>query len=342
MIATDTQLHIRFWNPAASRIFGGSSEVMIGQSIFSIVPEERRDLAKRLFLRALEQHDVTHLEFPYLDPSKNTIHLAVTISPILDHERNVQGISVYVRDVTRRIESEKTKAHENKMTALGAMASAIVHHFNNILCGPIAAIDEAKASHDPDKLRITLQRILPVLLRARRLTEALWIFAEGDRSIETTEEIITTIQRFMQSQESALSNRNIILRMNLGPIIARLPKKSILTILDNLVANASDAMPEGGILTIALLPGLNKNEIRLQVTDTGQGIPPEHLSRIFEPFFTTKSLCGEFGSTDHPGLGLAVIHGIIRDLGGSITFCSSPDSGTTFSVILPRHLAGHS
>jgi len=112
-------------------------------------------------------------------------------------------------------------------------------------------------------------------------------------------------------------------------------------VIVNLVLNARDAMPEGGVLTLRtanvvldevsaqMFPDLSPGEyVMIEVCDTGVGIPAEHLEHIFEPFFTTK---GEQGT----GLGLAVVYGVIKQSGGSITVESTPGQGTTFRIYLP-------
>jgi len=334
MIAADADLRVRFWNSAATRIFGGSAESMYGQHISSIVPHERRDLASRMIERTLHSGEVTEFEFPLRDAVGQATYLAITVSPIINQKGEHVGVTIHIRDVTRRIDAERSMGQTRKMAALGTMAGAISHHFNNLLCGLITSADFARDSTDPQVLQRTLRAIVPILNRASSLTKNLLAFAEGDHTHSPPENATTIVTRFVESIKAVAAVRKVEIRTSIRPVDAQVPAKQLTTILDCLAANASEAMPDGGTLTLELEPMAEGQEFVLRVSDTGRGIPEEQLTRVFEPFFTTKGL-DTTGSADHPGLGLAVVHGIVRDLGGSVTFCSSPESGTTFSVRLP-------
>ena len=336
MIAADADLRVRFWNRAATRFFGGSAESMYGQEITSIVPHERRELAHRFIGRTLQSGEITEFEFSHRDPAGQPVYLAITVSPIIDQQGGHVGVTVHVRDVTRRIDAERTAGETRKMAALGTMAGAISHHFNNLLCGLITSADFARDSTDPQVLQRTLRAIVPILNRASGLTRNLLAFAEGDHTHSPPENVAVILKRFLESVKDVAAVRNIEIRSHIEPVDAELPAKQLTTILDCLGANAAEAMPDGGTFTVQLEPTADGQDFVLRVSDTGHGIPEEQLTRVFEPFFTTKGL-DSTGSADHPGLGLAVVHGIVRDLGGGVTFCSSPETGTTFSVRLPRH-----
>lgn len=331
LIATDQQLRITFWNPAATRVFGGSPEAMIGQSILSVVPSERRELAERLCRTALDDGEVRQLEFPHRDATGEPRFLAITISPIVDQDGQRIGVSVHVRDVSRRLELERERAHHQKMTALGAMAGAVAHHFNNLLGGIITSIDFAGSSDDPQVLRRALQATSSSLGRMSRLTLSLLTFAEGDQSDQRGQDLTETIRRFIEQGKPAMSARGIAVTTNLEAVGAEMPVKRVLTVLEALTGNAIEAMSDGGGLTFDL--SREGDEVVLTITDTGTGIAPDAMVHVFEPFFSTKRQLGELDS-EHPGLGLAVVHGIIRDLGGSVTLTSS-ENGTVCVIRLP-------
>lgn len=333
LIATDEQFRITFWNSAAGRIFGGSAETSMGESIFSIVPYERRELALRLFERAMQKNEVSDFEFPHRNPLGQAMYLAVTISPINNECGKCVGVSVYVRDVTRRMELEREVAEAQKMSALGAMAGEVAHHFNNVIGGIITSIDFAQNSDNPNTLRRTLESTVAALSRASQLTLSLLAFAEGDHSDTLTRDLTDTVKQFVEDLDSRLAWKKIELQSDIQPVRAIMPVKRITTILEGVTANACEAMPNGGRLRIQLLPD-GPGQIVLQVTDTGSGIPEDDLPRVFEPFFTTK---GDDPSAhhDHLGLGLAVVHGVVKDLGGSVALESAVGEGTTCRVTLP-------
>jgi signal transduction histidine kinase len=305
----------------------------------SIVPYERRELASRLFERALQKREVSEFEFPHRNPLGEAMYLAVTISPIMDEHGNSTGVSVYVRDVTRRMELEREVAESQKMSALGTMAGAVAHHFNNVIGGIITSVDFARNSDNPKTMRRTLETTVAALSRASQLTLGLLAFAEGDHSDTWTGDLTEIVKEFVASLESRFANQNIRVESDVQPVRAMMPAKRITSILEGVTANACEAMPQGGRLRIELLPD-GPGQIRLRVSDTGAGIASEDLPRVFEPFFTTK---GDDPSApkDHLGLGLAVVHGLVKDLGGSVTLESTLRQGTTCNVILPAVAQGH-
>lgn len=331
LIAADRDLRIRFWNPAAGRIFGGSVETMLGQPIVSVVPHESRETATRLVERVLHHGEVSEFEFPHRSPTGSPIWLAVTISPIFQDGSTV-GVSVFVRDVTRRMNLERQTADARKMTALGSMAGEVAHHFNNIIGGIITSIDFVQDSDDVMTLRRVLKTTAAALTRANELTLDLLAFAEGDRTECPAESVREIVTRFASILEPSLARQGIRLETDLQPVQAWLPTRRVNTILKHLTTNAREAMPDGGTLRIELGTAPD-SRILLRVSDTGVGIPPEHAARAFEPFFTTKQSDPDRGP--HSGLGLAVVHGIVRDLKGTVSLASREGGGTVCSVSLP-------
>jgi signal transduction histidine kinase len=259
--------------------------------------------------------------------------LAVTLSPVIDEKGGTLGLSVHVRNVSRRMEIEREAAHLQKMTALGAMAGGIAQNFNNVIGGVITSIDFAQSSDDPTLVRRLLTSAVTALMRASHLTQALLVFAEGDRSDTENADLVTTVRAFLKPLDAQFARRGIEVQTSLEPLKASVPLKRIQTILDRLISNAVEAMPQGGRLHIQLQR--EGQSAVLTVGDTGVGIASENLSRLFEPFFTTKMPETGDGAPPHVGLGLAVVHGVVRDLGGIVTITSRPDQGTTCTVRLP-------
>jgi len=217
-----------------------------------------------------------------------------------------------------------------RMSALGGMAGAVAHHFNNVLGGIITSIDFAQESDNPQTLRRVLKNTVAAVSRANKLTLGLLAFAEGDSTDPAAAEIHQTVRNFVNELLPRLKSRNIFLETDLSPVMAIMPVKRICTILDNLTANACEAMPSGGRLTLQLVQ--EHKEIVLRVSDTGTGMPAEAANRLFEPFFTTKTGTSR---DDHIGLGLAVVHGLVRQLGGTADLTSKPSDGTTCTIRLP-------
>ncbi len=332
IIGTDAQLRVQFCNPAAADLLGRSAEELVGGDVRAIVPPERSELAGRLLERILQNGEPVEFELRYPRPDGKLLHLAVSISGIHQDGR-VTGLSVFFRDLSRQLELLRDMAQAQKMAALESMAGGVAHHFNNILGGAITTADFALASDDPDLHKRTLGITITALSRANEVTHGLLSFAEGEHSETVTMDIHQTIERYIAGLEPMLRARNIRLESSIQPTSLALPPKGLTIVLDRLITNAVEAMAGGGTLTLQLEPAEAGHTV-LRIADSGPGISQQVLPRIFEPFFTTKQ--AERGRTgSHTGLGLAVVHGIVKDLGGSISVTSAPQTGTMFTIRLP-------
>jgi two-component system cell cycle sensor histidine kinase/response regulator CckA len=334
IIATDDQLFIRFWNDAAEQMFGYSAAAALGQPIWLIIPPDRHSLAQRTFDRALGRAETSEFDIRYTGPQDRSCYLAVTISPVSGESRQVVGISICVRDVTKGMELLRDVAETQRMSALGSMAGAVAHYFNNLLGGAMTALDFVQDASDPEVLRRALRTAISALGRVTVLTYGLSTFAEGDHSETSAASVVDTVRAYLAQKEEDWLRLHVHLETDLDSIDVAVPVKRLFTILDVLTTNACEAMPGGGILRIELKPGPGDTFV-LRVGDTGAGVPQEQIRHVFEPFFTTKRAL-ETGQPEHIGLGLAIAHGIVKDLDGTITLEQGKEGGTICIVCLPR------
>jgi len=283
------------------------------------------------------------LEIETFDGKRKTI-LNYT-APVLDDNGNVEGAIVVNLDISDRKALESQLAQAHKMEAIGTLAGGIAHDFNNILSIIVGNTELAMVDlPDWSPAQENLQEVKEATLRARELVKQILLFARQK------EHTISNIRLEPIAKESLKMLRASIpttveIRENieerLRPVLA--DPSQIQQIIMNLCTNAGQVMEaEGGVLTFTLdiadltaplhtiveelSPG---RYVRIQVRDTGPGIPPENLERIFDPFFTTK------GVGEGTGLGLAVVHGIVQDRNGGIVVESEEGRGTTFSIYLP-------
>lgn len=333
LIATDEELRIRGWNGAAARIFGAAAETMIGVSADSIVPSEQRGIARRLLTRAVEHGEISDLEFQYRDERGGSRALIVTVSPISSAAGRRVGASACIRDITRRIRLQEEILQHRKRAALGQMAGAVAHFFNNILGGITTSVDFAASSEDPEYQTSVLRRTGAALSRATAILRALLRVAEGDRQSDDLSDYTELVFTLADELEPRLQQQGIELTIDL-PQLPVLPvsRTSFRTVLQNVLDNAVEAMPNGGTLTIAAT--LEDGTLTTRIRDTGCGMDEETRSRMFEPFWTTKGTHGG-GSGGATGLGLSVALGIVGVMGGSITAESEPGEGSTFTVRIP-------
>ncbi len=337
LVVTDLQLRIRLWNRSAGRVFGAAANQMIGTPVLSILPANKRAEVERSLLRAIEGHEVAEIEFDQRDPEGKPRHFAASIAPVVDQRNTTLGASVWVRDITKRTELFQEVAQGRKMVALGQMAGAVAHHFNNILGGMVTSVDFAVASNDPALHQRVLAQTGRSLARATHLVENLLAFAEGDRRSGDLADLTEVLLSALDAIEPELANARIRLEVRRRPVeVVEVPRKQMTTVILNLVRNAIDAMPDGGDLCVEL--GEAGGGCTLRFTDTGRGVAEENLDRIFEPFYSTKS-CPDDAADRAPGLGLAVAHGVIHEIGGRITVRSEVGKGTCFEIWLPRKRA---
>lgn len=332
LIATDPEMQIVFWNAAARRMFGADAERMLGTSIGSTIPWEHRKEAEEAVRAVMQTGETRQFEWEHRDAQGRRTELAVTIAPIVGDSSECHGASLCIRDITQRIRLQG-QLHENrKMASLGEMAGAVAHHFNNVLGGIVTSIDYANTCHDASVDRRVLSQIGRSLSRAMSIVKGLLAFSEGDRQAEDWADLTEVINGIADETERKIADRAITFTLDMPPTqVWPVPRTPLMTILRNVVQNAIDAMPQGGMLRIEA--GVPEDAAIIRVFDSGVGLSDEAQSRMFEPFWTTKGVLGE-GHNQSTGLGLAVAHGLAAMIRGVITVTSEPGKGTCFTLTL--------
>ena len=265
----------------------------------------------------------------------------VTGTPTRDTDGQVAGAVWVLRDITDITQVEHERAKSARLESLGVLAGGLAHDFNNILMGVTGNLSLAQAMVAPDNeaLLARLTNASAACARARGVTNQLLTFSKGGAPVKKTasvRELVTECTRF------ALSGSPVAPAFDINPELwaAEVDAAQVGQVVQNLVLNAMQAMPRGGVLEVSLdnvdvtddnVPAHTKlvpgRYVRLGVQDSGSGIPPELLGRIFDPYFTTK----EKGS----GLGLAISYSIVQAHGGIVTVESEQGVGTRFDVYLP-------
>lgn len=333
VLLVDRDMRLTLANRAARHLFDLGDHWQ-GQSSLQLVPENRRDLFQRLFKHVLTcDHDhklFLNLRRPNHPPVKVAIHL----KPLHDRDSQATGVAAWILQANYRDALDRELLKSVEMTALRELAGAVAHHFSNLLGGMLTSIDFALVSNDPTVHRRALERIGVSATRAGELIRQLQVFARAQRKDTDLADLTEVVLFFSEATEPDLSEQRIRLELELTPIdVYAVPRQSMLEVLNRLATNAREAMKSGGVLRITLRQ--TEREVVLRVRDNGPGIPSELIDRIFEPFFTTKGeLAG--GQGRNPGLGLAVVHGLISDMGGTVSVQSTPGQGAVFEIRLPR------
>jgi two-component system NtrC family sensor kinase len=276
----------------------------------------------------------THVHFDR-DSREHYIH--VVCHPLLDEKGRVRQVIDLSRDITEEITTRNQMLHDDKMTSLGKLSASVVHEINNPLTGILNFIklmqrllgQPARGEEELNQLSSYLDIVYNETSRVSKAISNLLAFSRKTkpefRPVNLNallSETISITEYQMRLQDIKVERR---LAANLLPVMA--DQGQLKQAFLNLMLNAIDAMLSGGTLT--LITRNARQNVVIQIADTGVGISKECLSNIFEPFYTTKKT----GSS--VGLGLSVVYGIIRDHKGSIKVDSTVGQGTVFTVRLP-------
>ena len=261
-------------------------------------------------------------------------------APIRDSSGHIIAGIVVFSDITefKRAEQESIRLREDlhrsqKLQAIGELAAGVAHDFNNLLTVITGHIDLLQHYLTfTDEARESIDAILQATQQASGVTRSLLTFSQKlpteKKSVDLCQ-VIEKVRLMLQRTLPATIELIVDTRCEPAPWVEADPTQ-LQQIILNLAVNARDAMPDGGTLRIGVHPPVGSSRYaRLVVSDTGIGMPPEIVERIFEPFFTTKTR--EQGT----GLGLSVIHGIVKEHGGHVEVESQVGDGSTFTVFLP-------
>ncbi len=276
-------------------------------------------------------------------------YVTFTGAPDIDAEGNVIGVVGTLKDITRLRIMEAQLLQASKMEAVGTLTGGIAHDFNNIIQAIMGYNQIMISGRTGNETEISyLKSIGELIQRSRELVGQLMLFGkkvEPLSKIININEEIKSIHNLLTKSIPKMINIQANLHDDIFPLIA--DSTQISQIIMNLVINARDAMGDSGKILISTnniilqentsIAGLNipaGNYIELAVSDTGCGMEKELIQHIFEPFFTTK----EAGKGT--GLGLAVVHGIVKNHDGFIYCESVPNKGTTFKILFPATTSG--
>ena len=322
------------------------------KEIKTFMPEDWKRL-KQAFRRAVVYGEPYDLEIQLKTAAGNLLWMRTTAQAEQKDGRTARVFGNII-DITERKNAEAEKAklefqlrQAYKMEAIGTLAAGIAHDFNNILTAIMSNTELSllfmPANH---KIRKNLEQILKSGNRARDLVRQILTFSRRTdiepRPVDMVLLVEEGIKFLRASLPPSVEIKQDINRIQ-GSVLA--DSTQLHQVMINLCTNAVQAMPEaGGILTVSLKPvELDPEQTaefadlkpgayqRLTVADNGHGIDQETLERIFDPFFTTKE------TGQGTGLGLALVHGIVKSHKGAITVSSRPNQGTTFHVYLPWH-----
>jgi PAS domain S-box-containing protein len=339
-MAFDTGEIIHAWNPAAERYLGWTAAEIVGRSVELLVPEDQRRGARERLKRAMatgRSEPAQTVRFVRQDGT--TVAAEVHAGLERDMDGNPVGVVVQFLDLTEREEMALRLVEAQRLEAVGQLAGGVAHDFNNSLTA-IAGFASLIATGESPDAREDARTILNAADHAATLTSQLLAFS---RRVPLQPQLID-LREFMAGVHPlvrSLLGETIQTRIETEsqPALVEVDPPSLEQAILNLVANARDAMPRGGELTLAvrsypecLADGASGPEphVAVCVSDTGSGIAPGAIDRVFEPFFTTKA------PGKGTGLGLAMVHGFTGQSHGHVVVNSPPGQGATFELHFPR------
>ena len=338
IIIFDNKGNIQMINPAVSEIMGYSEDEVINHSPLEfILPEFHALLLSWVAIKPVDLRETTLQEIDARKKNGEIITIEFSTRNIVRDGISI-GLLTIGRDISDRKKINEERFRQQKIESIGLLAGGLAHDFNNILVSIMGNInllqmEEGTSSKDQQELLTDLEK---AAYQARDLTKQLLTFSRGGAPIkkpESMEEVIRDSANFILRGSKSKCIFNF--ESNLPPV--DIDVGQINQVLNNLLINASQAMPDGGMIDISAfceeiesnstIPLVSGRYVKLIIADKGIGIPKPLRHKIFEPYFTTKSA--------GTGLGLTMSYSILKKHKGYITFSSKENEGTIFYIYLP-------
>jgi two-component system, cell cycle sensor histidine kinase and response regulator CckA len=346
----DVQSNRVHWSEELFRIFGQKEDFRPSFETFlqCVVPQDRDRVAGSI-RNSLAEKNVRSIEFQIARPNGELRTIDCVSEFLLDEDGLATQMFGACQDITDSRRAQEEAMARQKLETVGTLANGIAHDFNNLLGAVLAqaelALDDVAAGSRPDE---ELRAIRDIAVRGSEIVRQLMIYAGNDEEVLGPVDISETVEEMIGLlRVSAPKNATLETDLGKGLPAVRANAAQITQIVINLVTNAAEAIGarEGAIRVMTRCVGVGQDSpgiaaerlpegeyLQIVVSDTGDGMSPETQTRAFDPFFTTKSV--------GRGLGLAVVEGIVRVLGGAIHLDSGPGKGATFEILLPSAETG--
>ncbi len=342
VITTDFNMNVKIMNRIAEKLTGWKQDDALDRNLFEVFPlikEKTRERCDQPLSKIITKGIIVELVSQTILISRDGTEyfVAVTGAPIRTKEGEPLGLVLVFRDITERRKIEEELSKIQRFDTMGILISGIVHDFSNILTCIIGNITLAKEySSTDDRLLECINETEKASIRAKELSQQLLSLFRSSYPEKVKMSVMKIIR---DSTAFVLRGSNVKYTIDFAPDLwlVDIDPGQISQVIYNIVLNAKQAMPEGGILTISAentvigeesnLPMANGKYIKIKIMDTGVGIPEEIITRIFDPFFTT--------SVSGSGLGLDSVKSIISKHFGLVTVNSKPGSYSIFEIYLP-------
>ena len=330
---------VQLWNPAAVDLLGWAEAEVVGKPIPPGTYANDRWAIARTFARARKGEALDHELVELSRRDGRVVRVRLYGGVLLDREGRPMSVGLQAVDVTLTLAMEEQLREAQKMEAIGRLAGGVAHDFNNSLTaisGFASLI--ASGSGEPDT-REAAETILGAARRSADLTRELLAYSRRSMlqpQVLDVNELVGSLRPMLLSLLG--EDISVVIETRVPRAMVRVDRGGLERVILKLAANARDAMPSGGRLTIStsrrngVAPFVSPmpRHVSISVSDTGAGIPPALHSQVFDPFFTTKPV----GSGT--GLGLAMVKGFVVQSGGDVALRSEPGRGTAIDILLPE------
>jgi PAS domain S-box-containing protein len=332
---------ILYWNKAAERIYGWSSAEAVNRKTAELISPDAAAVAD-LLAKLLQQGDWSG-ERQQMTKAGRLVDVLCRLTLMRDEQGRPRTILAINTDITEKKKLEAQFLRAQRLESLGALASGIAHDLNNVLAPIVMGAQLLRESVHDNTARSLLETMERSAKRGADIVQQVLTFARGSAGQRVSLQLRHLLREMVAIVEETFP-KNIKIETGMPDDVWPIEgdPTQLHQALMNLCLNARDAMPEGGTLTLAAAnvtideataaqtPGATPGRfVRLRVTDTGSGIPPEVATRLFEPFFTTK------GVGKGTGLGLSTVLGILKGHRGFIRLDTQMGRGTTFELYFP-------
>ena len=344
IIVIDIEGKIAYANKAAHKISGYTENELSEINIKNFLPADKlKALTKNLAKRIAGDMEPRLCEASFISKKGSRVPVEVNSAAILK-EGKPTGVLITAREITVRKKMEEELLKAQKLESLGVLAGGIAHDFNNLLTAIMGNITLTQMDMQPgSKAFQHLVEAEKASLRARELTQQFITFSKGGEPVKK----LTSISGLLKdSVKLTLSGSKVRCDFSIPDNLwkVEIDEGQIRQVINGLINNAKEAMPEGGVVkvsadNISLDPGIKKYNlpfsngtyVKIYIQDQGIGIPEENLAKIFDPYFSTKKM----GIQKGMGLGLAMAFSVINKHQGYIDVKSEIGTGTTFYTYLP-------
>ncbi|MBM2816285.1 MAG: domain S-box protein [Ignavibacteria bacterium] len=341
IIFTDNENFIKVWNKGAEKMFGYTSQEMVGKTFHIIIPHELDAINELSRINELvsQYGYISNFIAQRITKSGKKIRVNISKTQINSEKGENLGYSIIIRDETEKTALEQRIYNTEKLASIGTLAAGVAHEINNPLAIILGYTDLLIEEFPKDStIYQDLQVIESNANNAKKIVENLLSFARITEGLDDNINIKHSVGTVIEIVKNTLFTKKIEIEVNIPDDLphVRGDVREYQQVVFNLINNAVDAMKSTGSGKISIEAKTHEDFVALEINDTGDGISEKYKQRIFDPFFTTKKV-GE-----GTGLGLSLCYGIVSKFGGKISFRSVskidfPDepSGTTFIVEMP-------